>query len=119
MKATFNQAALKIGIHTVDNFNKVLAEMTNYAFLAYAFCEQTRYLHRHLVKPRSMKLCSFVGSFQDLNDYLGEFPSDTEEQETESLYTDDVMDIFYHSMPTTWKNNMIKQRFNHSNSIMN
>ena len=31
-KATFNQAALSIGIHTVDNFNKVLLEMTKHIF---------------------------------------------------------------------------------------
>ena len=31
-KATFNQAALDIGIRTVDNFNKVLMEMTKHTF---------------------------------------------------------------------------------------
>ena len=34
---TFNQAALDIGICTVHNFNKVLAEMTKHAFPAYDF----------------------------------------------------------------------------------
>ena len=43
-KAIFNQAALDISICTVDNFNKVLLEMTNHVFQAYAFCEQKRYL---------------------------------------------------------------------------
>ena len=38
-KATFNQAALDIGICTIDNFNKVLAEMTKRVFPAYAFRE--------------------------------------------------------------------------------
>ena len=38
-KATFNRAVLDIGIHTDDNFNKALAEMTKHAFPAYAFCE--------------------------------------------------------------------------------
>ena len=33
-KATFNQAALDIGIRTIDNSNKVLAEMTKDAFPA-------------------------------------------------------------------------------------
>ena len=33
-KATFDQAALDIGIRTIDNFNKVLAEMTKHAFPA-------------------------------------------------------------------------------------
>ena len=34
-KATFNQAALDIGIRIVDNFNKVLAEITKHALPAY------------------------------------------------------------------------------------
>ena len=74
-KATFNQAALTIGIRTVDNFNKVLMEMTKHAFPAYAFREQKRYLHRHLVKPREMKLRSLISRLQELNANLKEFPS--------------------------------------------
>ena len=35
-KATFNQAALDISMRTVDNFNKVLLEMTRHAFPANA-----------------------------------------------------------------------------------
>ena len=42
-KATFNQAVLDIGIHTVDNFNKVLTEMTQQAFQVYTFREQKHY----------------------------------------------------------------------------
>ena len=59
-KATFNQAALGIGICTIDNFNKVLAKMTKHAFPAYAFREQKRFLSRHLIKPRGMKLRNFI-----------------------------------------------------------
>ena len=77
-KATFNQAALDIGIHTVDNFNKVLAEMAKHVFLAYAFREQKRYLHTLLAKPRSTKRCNFISRLQELNVYLEEFPPDTE-----------------------------------------
>ena len=66
-KATFNQAALDIGIRTVENFNKVLMKMTKHAFPAYAFREQKRYLRRHLVKPRGMKLRSFISRLQKLN----------------------------------------------------
>ena len=49
-KSTFNQAALDIGLYTVDNFNKVLAEMTKHTFLGYAFHQQRRYLRGHLGK---------------------------------------------------------------------
>ena len=100
-KATFNQAAQDIVIHTVDNFNKVLAEMTKHVFPAYAFCKQKRYLRRHLIKPRSMKLGSFFSRLQELNAYLEEIPPDTEGQETTPLPVDESMDIIYHSMPTT------------------
>ena len=113
-KATFNQAAHYIGIHTIANFNKVLSEMTKYAFLAYAFCDQKRYLHRHLVKPRSMKLRSFISRLQYLNTYLAEFALDTEGQETTPLPADNIMDIIYHSFSTTWKNKMIEQGFNYA-----
>ena len=61
-KATFNQAVLDIGIQTIDNFNKVLVEMTKHAFPAYAFHKKKRYLHRHLVTPRSIKLGCFISN---------------------------------------------------------
>ena len=117
-KATFNQAALDIGIWTIDNFNKVLLEMTKYAFPAYAFCKQKRNLRRNLMKPRSMKLCNFISRLQELNAYLEEFPPDTEGQETAPLPAGEIMDIIYHVMPTTWENKMIEQGFNYAHSTI-
>ena len=52
-KATFNQAVLGIGICTVDNFNKVLLEMTKHGFPAYAFREQKRYLRSVIGRCKS------------------------------------------------------------------
>ena len=63
-KATFNQAALDIGIRTIDNFNIVLMEMTKHAFPACVFREQKRYLRRHLVKLRCTKLRSYISRLQ-------------------------------------------------------
>ena len=90
--------------------------MTKHAFPAYAFREQKRYLRRHLVKPRSMKLCRFIIKLQELNTNLEEFPPDTEGQETVPLPADEIMDIIYYSVPTTWKNKMIEQGFNKADS---
>ena len=90
--------------------------MTKHAFSAYALCEQKRYLLRHLLKPRSVKLCSFIGRLQELNTYLAEFPPDTEGKETAPLPGNDIMIIIYHSMPTKWKNKMIEQGFNYADS---
>ena len=59
-----------------------------------------------------MKLCSFNRRLQELNAYLGKFSSDTEGQETAPLSIDDIMDIPYHSMSTTWKNKIIEQGLN-------
>ena len=39
-RAIFDQAALVTGIHTIDNFNKVLAKLTKHAFPAYAFANR-------------------------------------------------------------------------------
>ena len=102
-KAPFNQAALDIGIRTVDNFNKRLAEMTKHAYPVYAFREKKRYLRMHLAKSRSMKLRSFIYRLQELNAYLEDFPSDIEGQETASLFADAILEIVYHFMLATWK----------------
>ena len=76
-KTIFYQAAPDTGKSTADNINKVLLEMTKHTFPAYAFREQKRDLRRHLFKPRSMKLRSFISRIQELNAYLEEFPPDT------------------------------------------
>ena len=70
-KATINQGILDIGICTVENTNKELMEMTKHIFRRYAFYKQKRDTCRHLVKPRSMKLCISISKLQKLNDYLG------------------------------------------------
>ena len=92
--------------------------MIKHAFPVYAFREQKRYLRRYIVKPRSMKLSSFISRPQELNAYLKEFPPDTEGQETAPLPTYEIMDIIYHSMPNTWKNQMIEQGFNYADSTI-
>ena len=65
-----------------------------------------------------MKLRSFISRLQELNAYLGEFPPDTEGQETAPLSAKEIMDIIYHSMPTIWKNKLIEQGFNYANSTI-
>ena len=91
--------------------------MTKHEFPAYAFCKQNRYLCRHLVKPRIMKLFSFISMFQVLIGYLVEFPPDTEGQETAPLPATKSWTSF-HSMPTTWKIKMVEQGFNYTGSTV-
>ena len=53
-----------------------------------------------------------------MNAYLEEFLLDTERQENVSLSADEIMDIIYHSMPSTWRNKMIEQGFNYADSTI-
>ena len=89
--------ALDIGIRSVDNFNKVLLEMTKHAFLSYAFREQKRYMRRHQIKPTSKKLRSFISRLQEFNAYLADFSPDTEGRETAPLPADIIIYTIYHS----------------------
>ena len=65
-----------------------------------------------------MKLHIFVSRLQELNICLAEFPPDTEGQETASLSRDKIIGMIYHFMLATWKNNMIQQDFNYTNSTV-
>ena len=58
------------------------------------------------------------GRLQELNAYLEKFLLDTEGQETASLSADEIMDIIYQSMSTTWENKMIEQDFNYADSAI-
>ena len=65
-----------------------------------------------------MKLCRFTRRLQELNAFLEEFPLDTEGQVTAHLPADEIMDIIYHSMLTTWKNKMIEEGLNQADSTI-
>ena len=53
-----------------------------------------------------------------MNDCLEEFPPATEGQKTAPLPADEIMDIIYHSMLTTWEKKMIEQSFNYADSTI-
>ena len=83
--AAVTVAALDIGIGSIDIFSKVLVEICKHLFPLYVIYTQTHYLCRHVVKYRSMKLCSFVSRLHELNAFLGGFPLDLKGQETDSF----------------------------------
>ena len=45
---------------------------------------------RHLAKPRSMKLRSFISSLQEVNALVEDFPPDIEGQQTAPLPADEI-----------------------------
>ena len=74
--------------------------MTKNAYSRNTSREQNRYLHKHLIKARSMKLCTFTSGLQKPNTYFREFPSDTGGKTT-PFPTDEIIDTIYHSITTT------------------
>ena len=52
----FKQADLDIGRHTVDNFNRVLVDMTEYTFPTYAFCKQKIHVYLHMIKNQENEI---------------------------------------------------------------
>ena len=79
------------------------AETTKHAIPAFDFLEQKRYMHRHLIKPRSMKLRSCISRLYKLNAYLAENSSDIVGQETKSLHANEIIGIIYHFTPAMWE----------------
>ena len=65
-----------------------------------------------------MKLHSFISRLQELISYLEEFPPDTNGQETTPLPANEIMNIIYHYMLSTWKNKIIEQGFNYADSTI-
>ena len=65
-----------------------------------------------------MKLHIFVIRLQELIAYLEDFPPDTEGHEIKLLSTNEIMDIIFYSMPTTWKKKMNEQGLNSLNSTI-
>ena len=53
-----------------------------------------------------------------MNTYLEDYHPDTEQQGTAPLPTEEIMDIIYHSMSTTLKDNMIEEGLNHADSTI-
>ena len=48
-----------------------------------------------------MKLHRFISRLQELNAFLGDFPPDTEEQETELLSIGEIMNSIWNKVSTT------------------
>ena len=53
-----------------------------------------------------------------MNAYLGELRPDSEGLETVPLPAEEIMDIIYHYMPTSWKNKISEQGFNYADSTI-
>ena len=88
------------------------------AFPGYTFCKQKWYLCERLVKPRSMKIRSFISRLQELNTYFVEFPPNAEGQETKLLPADKNYEscLLFHAHHM--ENKMIEQALNYADSTV-
>ena len=110
-KAPFNQTTLHIGIHTFDNFNKVLIEMTIHVCTKCAS-------GRQLIELGSMKLRTLISRLQELKAYIGGFSTwYTRTRNHAPSYGLDK-NIKCHLMQFTRENETVEQRFNHMDSAV-
>ena len=65
-----------------------------------------------------MKLCTLISRLQEQNTYLEEFPHNIPGQENTPLTINKIMDIIDHSVYAQWKNKMIEQGFNYTDSAI-
>ena len=91
-------------------FRHYLKAITKHIFPTHAYREQKRYLRRHLKKPKDMKVRKFATRIVELNSCFAHFPSATGEN-WESLHEDEVIEIIYHSLPSSWRKQIILQGF--------
>ena len=59
-KVEFTQQANLIGSCTVGNFTTIMVTMTVHIFPVLAYQDQKRYMYRNLMKPKTMKVCTFT-----------------------------------------------------------
>ena len=112
--ATFKLKTLEQGNRTVEHFNMVIAQLTAHIFPAHAYREQKCYMRRFLKKPRSYSVREFSSRVQEINQYLPLFPSETEEP-ARCLPEDELKEVLFHAMPSTWRQEMTKQGFTYPN----
>ena len=111
-KVTFEHKARDITPHKVANFDTALKAMTKNIFPTHAYHEQKCYLGRYLKKLTYMKVRKLVFSTVELNSFFVHFPSEIGEN-CESLQDDEVKEIIYHSLPSSWRKQIILQGFNY------
>ena len=92
----------------------VIAQLTAHIFPPHPYREQKCYMHRFLKKPRSYSIREFSSRVQEINQYLPLFPSETEEP-ARCLPEDELKEVLFHAMPSTWCQEMTKHGFNYPN----
>jgi hypothetical protein len=110
--AAFNRAAQQHGAETDANFEQCLRDVTTHVFPQRALARQTRYMRRHMRKPREMTTREFAARLTELNDYLNEFPPFGQDQ---ILEPDELIDILEFGVPNSWQRNMVMHGFDPMN----
>ena len=85
---------------------KIIEDVAPYEVLP----QVKRYLRRYCRKPSDLKFRQFVNHFTRINNE--EIPMLPPFKNNQSLAADEVIEIYHHAIPNSWKREMKKQGFN-------
>ena len=103
------------GNQTLEHFNLVAADLTAHVFPSKAYVIQKRYMKKFIKKPRDMKIRALVSRIQELNNYLPSFPPSVSETAPTKLPDDELKEIVYNALPSSWQVAMTTQGFDYPN----
>ena len=114
----YNTVAAAHGSQTVYHIKLVTADLTAHVFPSKAYVIQKRYMKKFIKKPRNMKIRTLVSRIQELNDYLPSFPPSVAGTDPTKLPDDEVKEIIYNALPSSWQIAMSTQGFDHPNEAI-
>ena len=109
----YNTVAQARGNQTVEHLKLVMADLTAHVFPSKSYVIQKRYMKKFIKKPRNMKIRALVSRIQELNNYLPSFPPAVAGTNPTKLPDDEIKEIIYNALPSSWQVAMTTQGFDY------
>ena len=109
----YNTVAQAHGNQTVEHLKLVMADLTAHVFPSKSYVIQKRYMKKFIKKPRNMKIRALVSRIQELNNYLPSFPPAVAGTNPTKLPDDEIKEIIYNALPSSWQVAMTTQGFDY------
>ena len=109
----FNTVAEARRTQTVEHLKLIMADLTAHVFPSKSYVIQKRYMKKFIKKPRNMKIRALVSRIQELNNYLPSFPQAVAGTNPTKLPEDEIKEIVYNALPSSWQVAMTTQGFDY------
>jgi len=105
----FSNKIHELGAPTsMAEIQEALDAVTSSIFPHRALARQRRYMRRHMRKPASMKIRSYISRVFEINELLKQFPPYNDDQ---ALHEDDLIELIDSHIPNKWQQVMVVQKF--------